>query len=397
MLQFNPPANVFVPINPLLQCGEQWIHDHDQYEDDDDDDGFHGPITFHVQLPGDDNKHRLNFNCRDKSSGVLLPSEPSVTKEDTYSDGPPSDPFFFEKGFYLEAKTGFQVWPGSRLMVEAFTTCSNSSSSSSSSSLMEELSHNSIGERLNILEVGAGIGVVGSCLAAAGGNVLITDLPVLVEHGIRPNLRRNDGRANGSICTVGSEDAEECIRQQPCPKFLLDTSTATTTTTDTTTTTSSFDAVQIGKGWAKAAVLDWFKPVEEQLALSTTSDIDVIVACDCIFLRKLANPLLTTIAAIFEHSRSNNPKKFFFTFQRRNMMGLFIQLEELLGMIEERGWIVECVAWRDVHVEDDGVHQNYLFQVTPSSANTTDSLDDNVFSSHRGTMNVALVEEEEKE
>lgn len=385
MIQFNPPANVFVPINPLLQCGEQWIHDHEQYEEDDDD-GFHGPITFHVQLPGDDNMHRLNFNCRDKSSGVLLPSEPSVTKEDTY-DGP-SDPFFFEKGFYLEAKTGFQVWPGSRLMVEAFTTC-NSSSSSSSSSLMEELSHNIIGRRLNILEVGAGIGVVGSCLAAAGGNVLITDLPVLVEHGIGPNLRRN-GRAYGGSEDV--DDEEECIRQQPCPKFLLDTSTATTITTDTTT--SSFDAVRIGKGWAKAAVLDWFKPVEEQLALSTTSDIDVIVACDCIFLRKLANPLLTTIATIFEHSRSNNPKKFFFTFQRRNMMGLFIQLEELLGMIEERGWTVECVAWRDVHVEDDGVHQNYLFQVTPS-ANTTNSL--GVCSSHRGTMNVSLVEEEKKE
>jgi predicted nicotinamide N-methyase len=380
MIQFNPPANKHVPINPLLQCGEQWIHDHDQYEEEDDD-GFHGPITFHVQLPGDDNMHRLNFNCRDKSSGVLLPSEPSVTKEDTF-DGP-SDPFFFEKGFYLEAKTGFQVWPGSRLMVEAFTTCSNSSSS-----LMEELSHNSIGERLNILEVGAGIGVVGSCLAAAGGNVLITDLPVLVEHGIGPNLRRNDGRAYGS---EDVDEEEECIRQQPCPKFLLDTSTATTYT-------SSFDAVQIGKGWAKAAVLDWFKPVEEQLPLSTTSDIDVIVACDCIFLRKLANPLLTTIAAIFEHSRSNNhPKKFFFTFQRRNMMGLFIQLEELLGMIEERGWTVECVACRDVHVEDDGVHQNYLFQVTPSSANNTDSLDDNVRSYHRETMNVALVEEEKKE
>ena len=75
-------------------------------------------------------------------------------------------------------------------------------------------------------------------------------------------------------------------------------------------------------------------------------------------------------------------------------MGLFIQLEELLGMIEERGWTVECVAWRDVHVEDDGVHQNYLFQVTPS-ANTTNSL--GVCSSHRGTMNVSLVEEEKKE
>ena len=39
-----------------------------------------------------------------------------------------------------------------------------------------------------------------------------------------------------------------------------------------------------------------------------------------------------------------------------------------------------------------------MIQVTPSSANTTDSLDDNVCSSNnRGTMNVLLVEEEKKE
>lgn len=74
-------------------------------------------------------------------------------------------------------------------------------------------------------------------------------------------------------------------------------------------------------------------------------------------------------------------------------MGLFIQLEELLGMIEERGWTVECVAWRDVAVEDDGVHQNYLFQVTPRAG--TESL--SVCGSNRGTMNVSLVEEEMKE
>ena len=357
MIQFNPPANNFLPIDPLLKCGEEWIHDHEQHEEDDDD--FHGPITFHVQLPID--THRLNFNCRDKSSGVLLASEPSVRKEDTY-DGP-SDPFFFEKGFYLEAKTGFQVWPGSRLMVEAFTC----------SSLKEKLS---LGGRLNILEVGAGIGVVGSCLAAAGGNVLITDLPVLVAHGIGPNLRRN-GRANTSIRTDGGE--EECDRQQQCPKFLM--GTCESETTIAAIDTESIDAVRLGNGWAKAAVLDWFKPVEEQLTQATTSDIDVIVACDCIFLRKLASPLLTTIATIFEHSRSNNPK-FFFTFQRRNMMGLFIQLEELLGMIEERGWTVECVAWRDVVVEDDGVHQNYLFQVTPGAHDRPES---------------QLVEEEKKE
>lgn len=385
MIYFNPPANSIVPINPLLKCGEEWTHNNDEHYEEYDDDDFHGPITFHVQLPSQSGSgaHLLRFNCRDKSSGVLLPSEPSVKKEDTY-DGP-SDPFFFEKGFYMEAKTGFQVWPGSRLMVEAFTCSSEVSPNANGimKHLKDQLSH---GGKLNILEVGAGMGVVGSCLAAAGGNVLITDLPVLVEHGIGRNLCRN-GRVN-RIRTDGDEEA--CNWQQSCPKFLANACAYETTTTDT----ASYDAVKLGRGWARAAVLDWFKPLNEQLPLSTTSDIDVIVACDCIFLRKLANPLLTTIATIFEHSIARDPK-FFFTFQRRNMLGLFIQLEELLGMIEERGWAVECVAWRDVDVEDDGVHQNYMFQVTPSES--VESLDESNAGNYSTTLNAQVIEEEKKE
>ena len=385
MIHFNPPANNFVPINPLLKCGEEWTHSHDEQYDEDDDDDFHGPITFHVQLPSGrgSGTHLLHFNCRDKSSGVLLPSEPSVKKEDTY-DGP-SDPFFFEKGFYMEAKTGFQVWPGSRLMVEAFT-CSSEVNANTDGIMKHLKDQVSLGGKLNILEVGAGMGVVGSCLADAGGNVLITDLPVLVEHGIGRNLYRN-GRANSIRMDNGEEG---CNRVQQCPKFLIDACAYETTTTDAV----SYDAVKLGRGWARAAVLDWFKPLTEQFPLSTTSDIDVIVACDCIFLRKLASPLLTTIATIFEHSSAKNPK-FFFTFQRRNMLGLFIQLEELLGMIEERGWAVECVAWRDVEVEDDGVHQNYLFLVTPSESAA--SLDGSKASNKRTTLNAQFVEEEKKE
>ena len=42
--------------------------------------------------------------------------------------------------------------------------------------LQQTSAHNN-GNGLNILEVGAGMGVVGKCLASAGGNVLMTDLP----------------------------------------------------------------------------------------------------------------------------------------------------------------------------------------------------------------------------
>src|SRR6056300_618009 len=87
IMQFIPPANNIVDVNASLKCGEEWIHNHDEEDDDDD---FRGPITFHIQLPSQDsnsNNQRLKFSCRDKSSGVLLKSEPSVSKEDTF-DGP---------------------------------------------------------------------------------------------------------------------------------------------------------------------------------------------------------------------------------------------------------------------------------------------------------------------
>ncbi|KAL7459306.1 hypothetical protein ACHAWC_011001 [Mediolabrus comicus] len=296
-------------------------HHHHLHDYDDGYDDYRGPITFHIQLPSQDsnnNQRRLKFSCRDKSSGVLLKSEPSVSKEDTF-DGP-CDPFFFEKGFYLEAKTGFQVWPGSRLMVEAFT-CHNDDGADRSYNNYPSL----VGGTTNVLEVGAGIGVVGSCLAAAGANVLITDLKVLVQHGIMPNLRRNGRRAVAE--GAGKEVDHDHHGMQQCPEFLRDASSLSLSDDSV-----AFDAVRLGEGWANAAVLDWFKPVKEQLPTSVTTAIDVIVACDCIFLRKLADPLLSTIATIFEHSKARNPI-FFFTFQRRNMLGLFIQLEELLGRI----------------------------------------------------------------
>ena len=105
-------------------------------------------------------------------------------------------------------------------MIEAFTCMKNERMSY----WQKRLTSND----LDILELGAGIGLVGTCLAAAGANVLLTDLPVLVEHGIKLNLKRNS---------------------------------------------TNFDV-----GSAKAQVLDWLKPISEQL--SSDISFDVIVACD---------------------------------------------------------------------------------------------------------------------
>ena len=175
--QFVPHPSCYVPINPALRCGEVWTAD--TGDTDDDEDMHYYPVTFHITLPTQ--TVRLNFYCRDRSSGVLLPTESALSTKDEGDNM--NDPFFFEKGFYLEAKTGFQPWPGSRLMIEAFTCMKNERMTY----WQKRLTSND----LDILELGAGIGLVGTCLAAAGANVLLTDLPVLVEHGIMGNLKRN--------------------------------------------------------------------------------------------------------------------------------------------------------------------------------------------------------------
>jgi len=301
---------------------------------------------------------RLNFNCQDKSSGVLLPSEPeALSKADDAENDNMSDPFFFEKGFYLEAKTGFQPWPGTRLMIEAFT-CMNSER-------MVYWQTRLASNDLTILEVGAGVGIVGACLAAVGGIVLVTDLPVLVEHSIGPNLKRNEHRV---------KEGDACGKHLD---FFLE----------------SHEYSRIEDGWAQAVVLDWFRPMSEQLPHKTSSSIDVIVACDCMWMRKLIDPLFSVITTLFQQSlketsflftyqrrnilfsvittlfqQSLKETSFLFTYQRRNMMGVFIGMEELLERIEQRGWGVECIAWRTIAVEGDGEQDLYLFEITPKNS-----------------------------
>lgn len=328
----NPSCNI--PINPDIQCGEEWNADHDNYDDD----AFYpGQITFHVILPTMRNC-KLKFSCRDKSSGVLLSSEPALVPNAEENDT--NDPFFFEKGFYLEAKTGFQPWPGTRLMVEAFACMENER--------MKYWQTRLANNDLTILEVGAGCGIVGTCLAAVGAKVLVTDLPVLVEHSIRPNLKRN-----GNVDDVFESNNNDC-------DFFL----------------NSHEYSHIEKGWAQAVVLDWLIPISEQLPQSTSSAIDVVIACDCLFLRKLIDPLLSILSTLFQYSLKS--PKFLFTFQQRNMKGVFISLDELIERIEDRGWSVECIAWRPVAVDGDGEQDLYLFEVHPGILTQSNALTDSI-------------------
>mmetsp|Transcript_7746 Transcript_7746/g.19262 ORF Transcript_7746/g.19262 Transcript_7746/m.19262 type:complete len:382 (+) Transcript_7746:206-1351(+) len=344
--EFVPDPSLMQTVSPQLCFREEWIVDID--EDDD-----AGPVIFHVALPSSTPQQsltRLTFRCHDRSTGVLLPSENEeispLSSQNAREGG--FDPLFFEKGFSLEAKTGFQVWPGSRLMVEAFAL-----------STLGELTTK--GEPLNILEVGAGIGLVGTCLAVAGHHVLVTDLPLLVDHGIAANLRNN------RLDSGDEEAAPPSFVAHWHPEGELPSTQVDSDDEDWDCDPyhRAGTPVPVGKGWATAVPLDWRSPLREQLSSETLASTDIMVGCDCMFLRALIDPILSVVGQFFASSRSSSPA-FYFTYERRNMMGLFIGLEELLHKIRsETGWIVDLVAWRTIHVEGDGDHDLHIFRLSP--------------------------------
>ncbi|KAL3792906.1 hypothetical protein ACHAWO_010712 [Cyclotella atomus] len=333
------PSN-HLPINYDLECDEEFCPD-----------DFESPFRLHITLPRTLKPaaagKRLTFHSRERSTGTgVVTSNDKTTDLETIHDGP-LDPHFFQKGFYLEAKTGFQVWPGSRLLLQALL-CELDDAPSEGSAFtrlkywQDRLLRSST--PLNILELGGGIGAVGGSLAAAGANVLMTDLNVLVNHGMGPNLIRLQSSSGDCAAffpfltsMLPAKQSEDNIVQEP---------------------------IVIGCGCARPTVLDWFKPVSEQLSHDACNNVDLIVACDCIFLRKIVDPMFNAVAEIFRNAKRSEEVTCLFTYQRRNLMGVFITLEEVLDKIAKRGWSVQCLAWRKVVVEDDGEHDLYLFEIS---------------------------------
>ena len=55
---------------------------------------------------------KLAFACRDRSSGVLESQEAAITNDEfeATQNATAVDPFFFDAGYTLAGRTGFQVW-----------------------------------------------------------------------------------------------------------------------------------------------------------------------------------------------------------------------------------------------------------------------------------------------
>ena len=114
--------------------------------------------------------------------------------------------------------------------------------------------------------------------------------------------------------------------------------------------------VQLAKGWAGTTTLDWSKPLSEDV-LTLAKEVELVVACDCVWLRSMLDSLLATVESIFASTTCSSPT-LLLSFQRRDNQtgtdtGMFTTVRGVIDAIEARRWRMECLAWRNVAM--DGV------------------------------------------
>ncbi|KAL7540359.1 hypothetical protein ACHAWF_006657 [Thalassiosira exigua] len=296
-------------------------------------------VVFHCNLPGQ--RPLLKFNCREPSCGALEGGEDAAKLSD---EDYTVDPNFFDDGYSLAGSTGFKVWTGSRLLIEALAW-PQSDDCERLKSIQSRICN---GARL--IELGAGVGVVGTYLGAMGAQVLLTDLPTLVENSIDCNLLRN------KTTTISSSDAVGV-----CPPWLAP------------------DGIRIGSGWANSTPLDWTHALDEQLTEDQRSPIDFIVASDVVFLASMLSSLLNTVNSLFKASSHNNPS-FILSFQRRDAEDgeesvAFTTVKGVVAAVKGRGWFIDCLSWRPVTVrkEKKGTvykeeSEVFVFEIKPGNS-----------------------------
>lgn len=343
--RYRGDASRFRPRADGFRCYETVVKEdeNDALIDNDDNENDPASVLFHCTQPSEQ-QQPLIFRCREPSCGVLVGDEPRAIKND---DDDSMDPFFFDTGYTLAATTGWTIWAGTRLLVEVLlwplprTDCDK----------LQTLQHQIVHGGARIIELGAGIGVSGTCLAAAGAQVLLTDLPTLVDHAIRPNLIRNKNAV--SVANEQQQDDDEC------PQWLDSVS-------------SNNAAVRIGRGWANTTALDWTKPLGKQLIEQHIANVDLIVASDCVWLADLLDSFFSTVAAIFAVS---SQAKLLVSFQPRDSGGSnnnvdntatrFTSVDGFLAMVKDHQWEIDCLAWRPVENEAD--KDLFVFEITPST------------------------------
>jgi len=147
------------------------------------------------------------------------------------------DPYFFEPDYSVAASTAWMVWDSSWVLISML--------SRSESWLADSIR----GKR--VLELGSGTGLLGLAAAAAGAQVVLTDVPTMVDALIWPNVLAN-ARNHGA---------------------------------------------------AAAQPLDWYKPVADQLSPLDVREAEVVLAVDAIWLLELVEPFVCTTSELLRGPR----------------------------------------------------------------------------------------------
>ncbi len=158
-----------------------------------------------------------------------------------------------------------------------------------------------------MIELGAGVGVVGMVSAALGADAVITDLAPVAADMIAPNVARN---AASATPPSHEEDGWTCV----------------------------------GAGRARAHALDWYKPLAAQpLADGSPLACDVVLAADTVWLKSLIEPFAGTVAALL--GAPGSAAEAYLAFQERAQPGsqTFAHPDELVAALAARGCtVVPC-------------------------------------------------------
>jgi len=182
--------------------------------------------------------------------------------------------WFFEEGFSLASATGFaRVWPGASALIRALDDHADPVRQAFATAAEARKAAGIIPGSHNApvcVELGAGCGLVGLAAAAvAGADVLLTDTAPVVQGVLERNVARNVAAWSSS-----SQDGASSPTSAPWP-----------------------GAQQLGLGTVAAAVLDWTRPVSDQLHGPTWYP-DVVLAAECVWLAELVEPFADAAAAL---------------------------------------------------------------------------------------------------